>query len=258
MKIRAIALNTFREAIRNKILYSVVVFAAVLVIMSALFGTVTIGNTAKVIKDFGLFSISFFGAVITIICGVNLLNKELKQKTVYNILSKPVSRWQFVLGKHLGLSLTSCFLIALMTVGFVGFAALFDGKIDWLLFQAALLIMLEMIVVAAVAIFFSSLVVTTTLTGIFTLATYIAGRSIFYFQHFLNEKGDNYNVALANVIRIFDWIVPDLHVFNVSNSIVYGQAITGHHLMMATIYCASYSLIALILAALIFAKRELT
>ena len=80
MKIFAIALNTFREAIRNKILYSVIFFAAFLVLISALFGSVSIGDKIKVIKDFGLFSLSFCGAIITIISGTNLLNKELKQK----------------------------------------------------------------------------------------------------------------------------------------------------------------------------------
>ena len=106
MKIYAIALNTFREAVRNKILYSVLAFAVLLVAISALFGSVTIGETQRVIKDFGLFALSFFGAISTIICGVSLLNKELKQKTIHNIISKPVARWEFIVGKYLGLSLT--------------------------------------------------------------------------------------------------------------------------------------------------------
>ncbi|MCC6953509.1 MAG: ABC transporter permease subunit, partial [Deltaproteobacteria bacterium] len=96
--ITAIALNTFREAIRNKVLYSGFLFVALLIAGSALFGSVSVGSQIKVIKDFGLFSLSIFGAIVAVAIGVNLLNKELKQKTIYNILSKPVERWQFIVG----------------------------------------------------------------------------------------------------------------------------------------------------------------
>ena len=257
MKIAAIALNTFREAIRNKIVYSVVLFAVILVAVSALFGSVTIGDTVHVIKDFGLFSLSFFGAIITIIVGVSLLNKELKQKTVYNILSKPVARWQFVVGKHLGLSATIAFLISLMGCGLVVFVGFYEQSIDWRLFQGVFFTVLESVVIAAVAIFFSSLVVTTTLTGLFTLGTYLAGRSISYLQYFL-EKEENYNPGLAAVVRVLDKILPDLSLFNINDSLVYGHTVGIDHLLRATLYAGGYSAVALTLAAMIFARRELT
>jgi ABC-type transport system involved in multi-copper enzyme maturation permease subunit len=114
MKVFGIAINTYREAIRNRILYAVVAFGMVLVALSAFFGAVSIGNQADVIKDFGLFSLSFCGAVLTILSGVNLLHNEMAHKTVYNILSKPVSRWQFILGKQLGLALMVSVMVAFM------------------------------------------------------------------------------------------------------------------------------------------------
>lgn len=256
MKVWAIALNTFREAVRNKILYSVILFAVVIVAVSALFGSVTLGSQTKVIKDFGLFSLSFFGAIITILSGVSLLNKELKQKTVYNILSKPVQRWQFILGKHLGLTCTVSVLVAIMGLGLVCFVSLMEGKLDVLLIQGVLFTMLEVAVVAAVSIFFSSLVVTTTLSGLFTLGTYIAGRSITYFKFFM-EQGDNYDPILATVLKIFDWILPDLSLFNFSDLLVYGQSPTPADLTYAIIYCLGYSIAALTLATIIFERREL-
>lgn len=256
MKIAAIALNTYREALRNKVLYSAVLFAVVLVGVSAFFGSVTIGDQVKVIKDFGLFSLSFFGAVITIICGVSLLNKEIKQKTIYNILSKPVSRWQFIIGKHIGLVLTVSVLVALMGVALVGFVAMFEGHIDWPLLQAVVFCILEVTVVASVAIFFSSVVVTTTLTGLFTLGTYIAGRSISYFK-FFTEDSKNTNEGLRIVIKTFDWVLPDLSVFNVSDQIVSGLPISGAYFVNASLHCVAYSLTALLLAWIIFERREL-
>ncbi|MCB0358167.1 MAG: ABC transporter permease subunit [Bdellovibrionales bacterium] len=255
MKVQAIALNTFREAVRNKILYSVVLFAIVLVLVSALFGAVTIGDQAKVIKDFGLFSLSFFGAIITIICGTTLLNKELKQKTIYNILSKPVERWQFIVGKHLGLTFTVSALVGLMGLALTAFLGLYEGRLDVLLVQGVMLTILEVAVVAAVCIFFSALVVTTTLSGLFTLATYIAGRSIAYFSFF--QQGEHYEPTIAKVVTVFDYILPDLSLFNFSDSIVYGTPVPSEDFAFAAVYAAAYSVAALTLATLIFMKREL-
>lgn len=255
MKIIAVAVNTFRESIRNQVIYSVVLFAVVVVGASAFFGAVSIGKQTEVIKDFGLFSLSFFGAIITILCGVSLLNKELKQKTVYNILSKPVARWQFIVGKHFGLSLTVSMLICMMCAALAGFVALFEGRIDWLLFQAGLFVMLEVWVIAATALFFSSLVVTTTLTGLFTLGTYLAGRSISYLKYFTAESETN--PLTTAVIGALDAVLPDLSLFNFNDLIVYGQPATLSDLTNAFLYAACYCVVALSLASMIFAKREL-
>ena len=258
MKIIAIGLNTFREAVRNKILYSIILFAGGIVLVSSLFGAVSIGDQVMVIKNFGLFSISFFGAIITIVSGVNLLNKELRRKTIYNILSKPVSRWQFITGKHLGLTATVWLLVILMGIFVIGFSAAFEGKVDWLMFQAVFLTLLEVTIIAAITLFFSSLVVTTTLTGLFTIATYIAGRSIQYLTYFTTKLDDSTgNVILKKTATVLDYILPDLSLFNSNNQIVYGEAISLQNIGLATAYSFSYSAIVLILASIIFQKREL-
>lgn len=257
MKIQAIALNTFREAVRNKILYSVLLFAILLVCASALFGSVTIGDQIKVIKDFGLFSLSFFGAIITVVSGVSLLNKELKQKTIYNILSKPVHRWQFIVGKHFGLTITVGLLVSLMGLALIAIVGLYEGQLDLLLFQGLLFSLLEVMVVAAIVIFFSSIVVTTTLTGLFTLGTYLAGRSINYLTFFLSDE-DPSQAGVRGLITLADWILPDLSLFNFNDAIVYGNSVSISNLAYAVCYGICYSTVLLILAALIFSRRELT
>ena len=256
MKIAAIALNTFREAIRNKILYSVIFFGFILIGVSVFFGAVSIIDQVRVIKDFGLFALSVCGAVSAILAGVSLLNKELKQKTIYNILSKPVSRWEFVLGKYIGLSLSVGVLISFMGASLIAFVAVFEGRLDWLLFQSILFILLETSVVAAVTIFFSSLVVTTNLSGMFTLGTYLAGRSIEYLEFF--NSGNHGSKLLSGIIRALEWILPNLSLLNVHDSIVYGYAISFTYLAAAVLYSLAYSAAALILAIAIFNKRELT
>ena len=254
MKIAAVAVNTYREAVRNKILYSVLLFALILLAISAFFGSVTLGDRVKVIKDFGLFALSFFGAIITIIAGTTLLDKELKQKTVYNILSKPIERWQFITGKFLGIWMTVSTLVLLMGCGLVLFCWAFQGQIDWLLFQGLLFCILELMVVSAVTIFFSSLVVTVTLSGIFTLGAYLAGKSVEYLNYFAAQ---NENGGASYLIQIGNIVLPNLSLFNISNQIVYGVPATPAQLAYGAGYAAAYSVVMLGLAALIFERREL-
>lgn len=255
-KINAIALNTFREAIRNKIIYAVIAFVILLIAISAVFGSVSIGNQEKVIKDFGLFSLSFFGAITAILCGVNLLNNELQKKTVYNILSKPLSRTHFIIGKFLGLALTVNVVISCMGIGLIGFCYIIEGRLDWLLFQGVIFALLESTIICAVTVFFSSLVVTTTLTGLFTFGVYLGGRSINYLS-LLSKDSLAEGAAMQNTIKAFDLLLPDLSVFNIGNIIVYGEAVSGSHFGYAVIYCFFYSLLAVALASAIFGKRDL-
>ena len=253
-KVWAIGLNTFREAIRNRILYSVLLFAALLIGLSAFFGAVTIGSQTQVVKDFGLFAISFGGAALSMLLGVSLLHREQTQKTIYNILSKPVSRWQFLLGKHLGLSLTVSVIIAAMGLGLVGFSYLLERRLDWLLFQGIALAMMEGVVIAAIVILFSSIAITTALPGILTLAAYIAGHSLSALTFFLTNQD---NPVMEKVAKALFWIIPDLSLFNANAQLVYGGALTTNQVMFTLLYCVGYSGVALTLATCIFSRREL-
>lgn len=189
--------------------------------------------------------------------GVTLLNKELKQKTVFNILSKPVNRIEFICGKYFGLVLTGLTLVTLMGTSVIVFVAFLEGRVDYLLFQAIFFTYLEVTIIASVVMFFSSVVVTTTLTGLFTFATYVAGKSISYLSYFIKESEEGYNPTLAVLVRIFDTILPDLSSINIINSIVYGQSATLTHATYATAYTLLYSTTLLALSALIFQKRDL-
>src|SRR5690242_2971457 len=129
-KILALALNTAREAVRNRILYSILFFAVLMVAVSAVFGAASIGDQVKYMKDFSLMSVSLFSVIIAIVLGVNLLHQELGRKTIFNILSKPVARWQFIVGKFFGLSATLSLIVFLMSGGVIACFALLNGQID--------------------------------------------------------------------------------------------------------------------------------
>jgi ABC-type transport system involved in multi-copper enzyme maturation permease subunit len=255
MKLLAVALNTFREAIRNKILYSLVFFAALVVAIASVLGAVSIGDQTKFIKDFGLMSISLFGMVIAIVLGVNLLSKELEKKTILNILSKPVARWEFISGKFLGLFGTLALVVALMSVGLVGFLMLFEGRIDWGLVLASGTTLLELMVVIAFALFFSAIVVTPTLAGLFTAAMFVVGRSSGYLHYFLDKDHSHSIRVLAQGLY---WVVPHLDRFSIADQVVYGDKVDVGYLIAIFAYAVSYSAVLLLLTIALFSRREFT
>jgi len=117
MRVLAIARNTFRENIRDKILYNLILFALLMILSSFVLGQLTLGYEDKVIVDLGLSAISVFGTLIAIFIGIGLVYKELERRTVYSLLAKPVHRWEFILGKYLGLLFTLLINVLVMTAG---------------------------------------------------------------------------------------------------------------------------------------------
>ena len=179
--IQVIALNTFREAVRDKILYAMLVFALVLIGGSLLVAELTIGEYEKIIKDLGLSLISIFGLMIAIFVGIGLVYKEIERKTIYTIASKPVPRWQFLLGKYLGLVLTLAAEVSIMGLGFALILQLSGAGERLVLLPALWLTFVELLVVTAIAILFSCFS-TPTLSALFTLGLrsfYLRLRSLF-------------------------------------------------------------------------------
>jgi ABC-type transport system involved in multi-copper enzyme maturation permease subunit len=252
-KVFAIALNTAREAVRNRILYSILFFAVLMVGVSAVFGAASIGDHVKYMKDFSLLSVSLFGVIIAIVLGVNLLHQELGRKTIFNILSKPVARWQFMVGKFFGLLATLSLIVSLMSAGVVGSFMLLTGQFDWGLVVASFATLLEIMVVIAVALFFSSLVVTPSLAGMFTAATFIAGRSVSYLLYFMNGEHPPLMQMLASVLH---WVLPRLDRFTIADQVVYGLVPDPAYLVALVAYASAYAGILLLLSVGIFARRE--
>lgn len=249
-----IALNTCRESIRSKLLYSVLTFAVLLVVISALFGTVTIGDQIKVIKSFGLFGISLFSVLFAVLSGGSLLHKELSRKTIYNILAKAVERREFILGKYLGMLATVGLMTAGMWAGLTIFVLLMDGTYEPALFTACLHMFFELIIICAAAIFFSSIVVTPMLSGIFTFGLFLAGRSCEYVLYFI--KQENVSAGMALTLKALYWMLPHLDRLNISDLAVYGQTVSVSHTLLCLLYAAGYAGILLVLATLIFRRRE--
>jgi Cu-processing system permease protein len=252
-KILALALNTTREAIRNRVLYSILAFAVLMVGVSAIFGSASIGDQIRYIKDFSLMSISLFAVIIAVVLGVNLLHKELSKKTILNTLSKPVARWQFVLGKFFGLLLTVSAITTGMALGLGAFLAVLEGRFDTAILVAAFASLLETMIVVAFAMFFSSLVVTPTLAGMFTIGCFIAGRSTQYLDYFFS--GDA-GWPLRFVAQALDAMLPRLDYFLIGDRLVHGDSIAVSTLLYLVGYATAYSAVLLLIAAGLFSRRE--
>lgn len=252
-KIVALALNTTREAIRNRVLYSILAFAVLMVAISTVFGSASIGDQIRYIKDFSLMSISLFSVIIAVVLGVNLLHKELSKKTILNTLSKPVARWQFVLGKFLGLLLTLTAVVAGMAVGLGAFLGVLEGTFDTAILVAAFASLLETMVVIAFAVFFSSLVVTPTLAGMFTIGCFIAGRSTQYLDYFFSGEASG---PVRFAARTLNAMLPRLDYFVLGDRLVHGDGVAAADLLYLVAYAGAYSAMLLLVAAGLFSRRE--
>lgn len=253
-RVHAVGYATLIEALRSKILYGLVFFAFLMVAASSLFGTVTIGDRIVVIKDFGLFCLSLFSVLYAVIAGSAFVYKEINRKTIYNLLSKPLTRGEFLVGKFFGLAGVCLALVLSMGTALSGYVALFEGRIDWLLLDAYYCIFLEAVLVCALTIFFSSVVVTPLLAGLFAFSVFLVGRSCDYIIYFV-EKNEVAGFT-ANLLTGLYYAVPQLERLNVSNLVVYGESFTLPYLAWVTVYAISYSAILLCLGRVIFLRRH--
>lgn len=253
MRVFAIALNTAREAVRNKILYSVMFFAALLTATAAAVGSVSIGDSIKFVKDFSLFSLSLFGVVTTLLLGVNLLSREIQRRTIYNLLSKPVTRAQFLLGKYLGLLVTLTTMLVLMGTLLLALTGLLEGRIDWQLLPVMGAMLLEVALLLAVALFFGAIVVTPSLAGFFTAATFIAGRSSGWLAFFEDARFPSGLRVLSAVLRA---CLPHLDRFFVADRVLGGHPLPAGYYIDLLLYTLGYVGLLLFLGATIFRRRE--
>ena len=257
-RILAITRNTFREAVRNKILYSLLFFAILIIVSALAIGNLTLHEEVRTIRDLGLFGIDLFGVIIAIFVGVNLLYKELDLKTVYTILPKPIRRWEFVLGKWLGMLLTLAVQMSLMGVVLAATLAMEGARLDVPTFKAIWLLFLNVMLVTSIAVFFSSFS-SPFLSGFFSLGCFVVGRSVPEIQAIAAKMGGTAGSVLAGLCRV----LPNLNLFYPSGAIVGAEEVTVHgqfvgsgYLLSTSLYGITYSLLVLGLAMLIVRKRD--
>ena len=263
--ISRIALNSFRESVRDKVLYNLVAFAVLLIGVSLLIGQLTAGQEVKIIKDLGLASVSIFGTFIAVFIGIGLVSKEVERRSIYGLIAKPLSRTQLVLGKYAGLAFTLAVNVGVMTLAIYLVLAWWHSQtpenvraawaapaLDPALLTAIGLIYLELLVVVAIAIVFSTYS-SAILSAAFTLGLVVAGH---FSQDLRNFDQVVDSPAAQALARGLYYVLPNLSFFDVKARVAHGEAVAWGEVGLAAAYAAVYISSLLTLAVWIFSRRD--
>jgi len=251
-RIFAIARNTLREVVRERIMLILALFGMALVIGSQALSPLALGEGRKVVIDFGLAGSTLLATLLTIFLGSSLLHKELERRTVYAILAKPIRREEFLVGKFLGLWVTTSLLLVSMAGILAAVVTVAYGATPWPLFGAVGLSVMELSIVTAVVVLFSSFT-TPALTAFFAVAAVVAGHFAEDLRYFASQGAPMGIRALAQTVY---WVLPHLGVFNARGLVVHGIAVESERLAFAFAYGTLYAGGILILAGTIFRRRE--
>ena len=251
-----VAINTFREAVRDRVLYNLIFFALLMIGAAILVGQISIGIERMVIINLGLSAISVFGIIMAIFIGVGLVYKEMEKRTLYSLLSKPIRRWEFLVGKFGGLLLTLVVNTALMTLG-LGLALYCVSRkferTDATILVAVYFILLELALVTALALFFSCFT-TPMLSTLYTLGIYVAG---VFAPGILGVSQFTQNGAVAAITRLVYYVLPNFHNFSVIAAAAHGEAVPMALIWHNTLYAALYVALLLVAASAVFSGRNL-
>lgn len=249
-----IARNTFRESVRDRVLYNLVLFVLLLVGASVFISELSIDEESKFISDLGLSCMLLFGGLISIFIGVGLVYKEIDKRTIYNLLSKPVRRYELLIGKYLGLCLTVLINCAVMTAGTILALAYVGGfgRLQLTILPAAFLIYLELALLVAAAITFSTFT-TPLLSSLFSFAFYVIGN----FSPDLKLAASLARSGLMRaVLTVLYYLLPNLSNFSFISNASHGEFPPGRLLVMATVYALIYISVLLSISTLIFERRN--
>jgi len=254
-RLSAITLNTFREAVRDRVLYNLVLFVLLLVASAPLFSQISIGLERLIIVNVGLSAISLFGVIIAIFIGIGLVSKEIEKRTLYTILARPVRRWEFIAGKYCGLLLTLVVNTAFMTVGFYAALLITAHKLtlaDAHLLPAIYFAVLQFVIITAITLLFSSFS-SSIFSAIFAFALFVIGT--------FSDDLRNFAAMSAGATKILaiaaSYLVPNFSSLNVISQVAHGQPVTASLIVANTLYALFYAAAVTAGAVLIFERRNL-
>lgn len=254
-RISLIAFNTFREAVRDRVLYNLILFALIMIGASLLLGEITIGVQRQLLTNLSLTAISVFGVLIAIFIGIGLVSKEIDKRTLYTVLTRPVQRWEFILGKFYGLVGTLTVNAVFMTAGF--FLAMLYlmhgfGRGDLYILVAIFFILLQFMIVTAIALLFSSFS-TPIESAVLTFFVFVTGS--------FSEDLRAYAESASGIGHYFavgmSYLIPNFSSLNVISSVAHGTPVPGRLVLLNTLYALTYSAAVICAAGLIFQRRNM-
>ena len=254
-RIGYVAFNTFREAVRDRVLYNLIAFALLLSGSAILVGEISIDIERLVVVNLGLTAVSLFGVVIAIFIGIGLVSKEIDKRTLYTVLSRPVRRWEFVVGKFFGLTGTLVVNTLCMALG-VFLALLYVAhkfeKVDLWVLAALYFIILQFFIVCALALFFSTFS-TPLMSAVFTFALFVIGSLAEDLRGFARITHGLQGWIATGLA----YLVPNFSALNVISPVAHGDPVSWGLIFYNTLYALLYSAMAISGAVLIFERRNL-
>ena len=251
-RVLAIALMAFTEAVRDRVLYTILVFALAMIGSSAVLVTISVGGEGRIVKDLGLACITLFGLFIAVFIGIRLVSREIERRTVLLLLSRPVGRGAFLVGKFIGLALTLLVNVGAMALGLMLLARMLEGEWTPPLLLAAGFAFLELAILTAFSILFATFS-TPTLSTVFTLLVFVIGRLSRDLVAFASQF-DSLSLH-ATALAIY-YALPNLSLFNLGGLGAGGPLPSGATLLFAAAYGAGYMTAVLALAIAIFQRRD--
>ena len=253
IRIAAVAFNTVRELVRNKLFYNLALFALALIASSAFLARLTIGQWTRLITDISLSAMHAVAVLIAVLVGVGLIAGEVDRRTAYIVLAKPIARWEFLLGKYLGLVATLALNLAVMFAAMVLVLEATHYRVSDGSAAAAMLIFAETWVLAAFAVLFSSFT-TATLAAIFTFSFFVIG-------HLASELvffGQKSTLSIGRfAAQLLHYTLPNLERFNLKPQAIHGVAVSVEVVLVQLGYGLAYAAALLLVAAVVFGRRDL-
>ena len=260
-----IAVHVFKESVRDKVLYGVVLFAIILIASSYLISQITAGQDVKIIKDLGLAAIQAFGLFIAVFIGIGLVSKEVERRSIYSLLSKPVRRHEMILGKYVGLVLTLAVNVVIMilalyaVLGYMAWttpdnvrAAWGAAALDPAMLRALVLIFAELMLVTAIALLFSTFS-NTILSAALTMSLYVVGHfnaDLRNFEAVVDSR------AVTFIVRLVYYLLPNLAPFDVKAEVVHAVPVPVGYIALTGGYAIAYIGVLLMVSMYIFSRRD--
>ena len=253
MRLWALAVNTFREAVRDRVLHSILFFGAATVILSIIFKDITIGDQAKVVRSVAHSGVDIFASIIAMFLGISLLWKELEKKTIYTILSKPIPRWMFVLGKYTGLVLTVGVELLLLVIMYSIAIGIYQGLPSMTTYVSFGLIFVELLLLTAWATLFSAYSAPMTASA-FTLSIFVIGHLADDIWLYGSQAE---SPMVQNIAVILYYMLPNFELFNIRSFAIHQQPVPWDRVWPALGYGLSYTAAVLWLAVGVFSRRDI-
>jgi ABC-type transport system involved in multi-copper enzyme maturation permease subunit len=249
--VAVVAANTFRETVRERVLYNLVFFAILMTFSGLLLGELSLRQDEKIVKDIGLAAMDLFGTLIALFIGVGLVSKEIERRSLYPLLAKPLGRGEFLLGKFAGLALTLAVNLGVMTAGLFLTLLATRQRVDLHLLSAVYTLYLGLLLVVAIALLFSTLT-SALVAAIGTVCVVLAGRFSDVIRN-MREVADAPNW----LVQALYYGIPNLRNFDIKNQVVYHDPLPLSSLAWITLYGVIYVTLVLVAAARALRSRDL-